>query len=135
MNKRIVVVDDNSTIRAVTAFVLSGFGYTVLEADGGNTGLALIQREQPDLVVTDVSMPGMTGLEMTQALTADPKTANIPVIMVTANKHPGDVEAGYKCGARAYVFKPFRPSELLGKVAQLLSEQKVTGKVDESNAI
>jgi len=72
-----------------------------------------------------VMMPGMSGMEVSQSLSADPALASIPVIMLSALGNDADIEAGMKAGARAYLVKPFSPWELLDKVAQLIDEARV----------
>lgn len=124
MGKRIVIVDDDPYPRQMVAYALRTLGYEVLEAGAGDAGLELVCTELPDLVVTDVQMPGMTGLEMTRALGADPRTAAIPVVMLSANRAPGDREAGLLSGARAYLYKPVLFSQLRDCVAGLLAEQE-----------
>jgi DNA-binding response OmpR family regulator len=121
MSARIVVADDEADIRGLVAFTLRRRGHTVLEASAGDTALELIKTELPDLVVLDVMMPGMSGIEVAQALAADPATRAIPVVLLSAKGQATEVAAGLGSGAAAYLVKPFAPRELGERVAALLS--------------
>ncbi|MBI3964976.1 MAG: response regulator [Chloroflexi bacterium] len=121
MSVRIVVADDEADIRRLIAFTLRRRGYLVLEASSGDAALELIRAERPDLVVLDVMMPGLTGLEVAQALALDPTTAGIPVVMLSARGQVTEVEAGIASGARTYLVKPFIPQELAARIADILA--------------
>lgn len=118
---RIVVADDDPDIRRLVVFTLRRRGHTVLEANAGDTALEMVRQEHPDLVVLDVMMPGMTGLEVSRALTADQATASIPIIILSAKGQAAEVDAGMDSGARAYLVKPFAPQELASRVAAILA--------------
>ena len=117
----IVVADDEADIRRLVAFTLRRRGYTVAEAGAGDVALALVREQHPDLVILDVMMPGMTGLEVAQALTLDPATAAIPVVLLSAKGQATEISDGLASGARAYLVKPFVPQELAAKVAAMLA--------------
>ena len=117
---RIVVADDEADIRRLISFTLRRRGYVVIETGAGDEALALIREEQPDLAVLDVLMPGMTGIEVAQALHQDPATAAIPVILLSALGQVTDVKAGLQSGARIYLTKPFAPPDLVASVASVL---------------
>jgi len=121
MSARIVVADDEADIRRLIAFTLGRRGHTILEADAGDVALELIRRERPDLVVLDVMMPGLSGLEVARALAAEPDTAGIPVVILSAKGQVTEVEAGLSMGARAYLVKPFTPSALAGRIDEILA--------------
>ncbi len=121
--QRIVVADDEIDIRRLVAYTLRRQGYVVWEASEGEEALALARQEHPDLVLLDVLMPGLSGLEVATALATDPGTAAIPVIMLSALGQSSDVAAGRETGARAYLTKPFSPSELAERVATVLASQ------------
>ena len=123
MSARIVVADDEADIRRLVVFTLRRQGYTILEAGTGDAALALIRQEKPDLAVLDVMMPGLTGLEVAQALRSDPSTASIPVIMLSAKGQAAEVQAGLASGAGAYLVKPFNREELIGRVAEALAQR------------
>lgn len=120
MTARIIVADDENDIRRLIVFVLKRRGYTVMEANAGDVALDLIRQEKPDLVALDVMMPGLTGLEVASALRADPETAHIPIIILSAKGQATEIEAGLGCGASAYLVKPFAPQELAERVAEIL---------------
>lgn len=121
MTARIVVADDEADIRRLVSFTLRRRGYTVLEASAGDAALDLIRRERPDLCVLDVMMPGLTGTEVARALTGDPATAGIPIIMLSAKGQAVEIELGLESGARAYLVKPFSPAALATQVADILA--------------
>jgi CheY-like chemotaxis protein len=122
MSARIVVADDDADIRRLVSFTLRRRGYEVSEAGAGDEALALIRETLPDLALLDVMMPGMTGLEVARAATADPRTARIPIIMLSAKGQATEVEAGIAAGARRYLVKPFAPRQLANEVAAALAD-------------
>src|SRR5688500_4552214 len=101
MSAKIVVADDEPDIRRLIAFTLKRQGHTVLEASDGDSALALIREARPDLVVLDVMMPGMSGLEVAAALSANPDTAPTPIIILSARGQAVEIDAGLSTGARA----------------------------------
>lgn len=121
MTTRIVAADDEADIRRLVAFTLRRRGHVVVEASTGDEALALIRQEQPDLAVLDVLMPGMTGIEVAQALAGDPVTAAIPVILLSALGQATDVKTGMQSGARVYLTKPFAPPDLVASVSSVLA--------------
>ncbi len=120
MSIRIVVCDDENDIRRLIVFSLKRRGYEVIEATAGDTGLDLIKQERPDLVVLDVMMPGLSGLEVAQALKQDSSTASIPIIMLSAKGQDVEIAAGLASGAWTYLIKPFEPKTLLAQVSSAL---------------
>ena len=120
MSARIVVADDEQDIRRLVSFTLRRRGYEVLEANAGDVALDLVRQERPQLAVLDVMMPGLTGTEVARALTDDPATAAIPIILLSAKGQATEVEAGLQSGARAYLVRPFSPGVLAAQVAELL---------------
>lgn len=125
MIQRIVVADDEADIRRLVAFTLRRRGYVVIEASAGDEALTLIQQEQPDLAVLDVLMPGMTGIEVAEALGQDSQTVAIPVILLSALGQVADVKAGLQSGARVYLTKPFAPPDLVASVVNALTGRTV----------
>ncbi len=119
---RILVVDDEPHIRKLVAFSLQRRDHEVFEAEDGPRGIALALKEQPDLILMDVMMPMMTGLEALERLKADPATADIPVAMLSAKSQEYEQAEGLSRGAVKYVCKPFKPSELGDTVAELLAQ-------------
>jgi len=121
--KRIVVADDEADIRRLITFTLRRRGYEVHEAADGDEALDLIREVHPDLAVLDVMMPGRSGLEVAQSLTASSETAGIPVVILSAKGQMTEVEAGITSGARAYLVKPFVPTELAAEIEKILSPE------------
>jgi CheY-like chemotaxis protein len=112
---RILVVDDEPDIRFMMRLILEGAGYSVTEARHGAAGLKAVKAGHPDLVTTDVMMPTMDGLELIERLRSDPKTAAIPILVVSGNSELG-------AGANARLPKPFTRRELLHAAALLIRE-------------
>ncbi len=113
---RILVVDDEKNILELVRFNLEREGYEVLTATDGAEGLDLARRESPDLIVLDVMLPGMNGLEVCRELHLDPATGNIPIIMLSARAEETDRVLGLEMGADDYIVKPFSPRELIARI-------------------
>ena len=115
---RVLVVEDDPDVGEALSLLLEDAGYDVELVRTGATALAACRTRPPDAALVDVSLPGgMDGLELTRALGADPRTREVPVLLVSARAHEDDVAAGLAAGARAYVVKPFRPDRLISLVA------------------
>ena len=119
--KTILLVDDDANLRTLVRATLKDREHRILEAADGKTGLELARKERPDLIVLDWMMPVLTGIEVIKALHEDPLTAEIPVILLTAQAQEDDVKCGLSEGAHAYLIKPFSPLELLEKVEEVLA--------------
>lgn len=113
---RILVVDDEKNILELMRFNLEREGFEVLTATDGAHGLELVRQESPDLIVLDVMLPGMNGLEVCRELHLDPTTRNIPIIMLSARAEEMDRVLGLEMGADDYVTKPFSPRELVARI-------------------
>lgn len=122
MPTTILSIEDQPDIRRLIRMTLEFKGHTVLEAGNGQEGLRMAREHRPDLILLDVMMPGISGLEVGRALAADPHLQHTPVVMLSALGASTDIEAGLTTGVRAYLVKPFSPWELLDLVAQLLAE-------------
>ena len=120
MPSTILVVDDDPVILQLLQVSFEMDGFAVLTAADGAEGVEMARRERPDVVVSDVMMPKMSGLELTTALKADDTTASIPVVLLSAKAQVHDVRAGMDAGADDYVTKPFDPLELVARVNALL---------------
>jgi CheY-like chemotaxis protein len=119
MAKIVVLEDDASTRRLITA-VLKKSGHDVTDVDNGAEGLLIVLAEQPDIVVSDVEMPKLTGFEVLQNIRQEPETADTPVILLTSLTSRADMRKGMSHGADDYITKPFEPAELIESVnAQL----------------
>jgi CheY-like chemotaxis protein len=117
---RVLVVDDEPANVELIVRRLTGNGYETLSASNGHDAIAVATKEQPDLILMDVMMPGLDGWQATRLLKGDPKTANIPVVFVTARDRPEDVAAGFEAGGIMYVNKPVEPVELFARVRQAI---------------
>ena len=120
---RVLVVDDDPVIQKLLKVNFEMEGYEVLSAADGAEGLDQAGSGRPDVIILDVMMPKMNGLEVLAALKADDSTKNIPVILLSAKAQAGDVQAGLDRGANAYVTKPFDPLDLLDRVGTLVKKK------------
>ena len=121
MAYKILVVDDEPTIVRLMEFILARQGHDVLVAVNGEEALQKIKAHQPDLVLLDIMMPRIDGYEVAQLLRADPQTASLPIIMLSAKAQDEDIRRGVEVGVDAYVTKPFTPDHLVHVVTQHLS--------------
>jgi adenylate cyclase len=131
---RILVVDDTPANVRILADVLTFRGYTVSTASGGKEGLAKVKSENPDLVLLDVMMPDLDGYSVCRALRADPATAMLPVVMVTALDPAGERVKGIEAGADDFLSKPINQPELLARVKSLLRVKEYHDKVQSQAA-
>ena len=114
---RILVADDDPVVRSIMIMNLEDEGYQVLEAKDGDEAVWLARRAIPDLMVLDVMMPGLDGLDVLSILREHEATADIPVVLVTARTEDRDILDGWKAGAAYYITKPFDIEDLLRYVA------------------
>ena len=117
---KIVVIQDEVDILEVITYNLSKEGFDVCSALDGEDGLALIKKEVPDLVLLDLMLPGLDGIEICRKLKTDYSTRSIPIIMVTAKGEESDIVLGLGMGADDYMVKPFRPRELMARIRSVL---------------
>jgi phosphate regulon transcriptional regulator PhoB len=120
MASRVLVVEDEPDIRDLLAFHLERDGYQVTRATTGREALRQLRAAPPDLVILDLMLPELDGLEVCRRLRADPATAALPVIMLTAKGDEVDRVVGLEMGADDYVVKPFSPKEMLARVRAVL---------------
>ena len=118
---KIVVADDEQDIRDLLAFTLRFAGHEVLAASNGEEAFQMTRTEKPALVVLDVRMPLMNGLETCRQIKADPVLCHIPVLFVSAWGQESEIQSGMDAGAVEYVVKPFEPTAIIHKVAELLA--------------
>ena len=118
--KRILLVDDTEDILLVVSRRLTSWGYEALTASSGEEGLKIAEEHVPDLILLDIMMPKMKGRDVCARLKADPKTAKIPVIFLTALGLADHIKAGMDLGAEDYIVKPFEPAELKKRIAVVL---------------
>jgi len=125
----VLVVDDTQRDRDLLSAVLEREGYEVLPAVDGAQALDLAARMKPALILLDILLPGMDGLEICRRLKADPATAGVPVIFLTGQSGSGQILAGFEAGAVDYVTKPFRMLELLARVHVHVELRRIQNEV------
>src|SRR5438876_11156435 len=116
IHNSVIVVEDEESVQKLVAAALRHAGYEVTLAANGREALERVGEALPDLIVSDVTMPEMDGLELLRHLRADPATGSVPVILLTAKDNLQDVVGGLELGADDYLVKPFRMAELLARV-------------------
>ena len=122
-NERILVVDDNDMNLKLISAVLDLAGYDVVTADDAGAAFAAIRRAPPDLVLMDIQLPDLDGLEVTRRLKADPATADIPVIALTAYAMAGDEDKARAAGCDGYITKPIETRELSRVIEEYLARR------------
>ena len=120
--KTVLYVEDNEYNRKIVRQLFRSTSYKLLEAVDGEDGVALAQKELPNLILMDVQLPKMSGLDATKLLKADARTSHIPIIVITSFALSGDRERAAEAGATSYLAKPYSPRELLALVRQQLPE-------------
>jgi two-component system cell cycle response regulator DivK len=116
MSKRVLVVEDHEENRRILRYLLGSGGYEMLEAVTGDEGVAMAERERPDLILMDIQLPGLDGYEATRRIKGNPELRHIPIIVVTSYALSGDDVKAFEAGCDAYVTKPFVPRDLLTKI-------------------
>ena len=119
--KTVLVVDDSETVRQEIARALEKAGFAVIEARDGLEALELADKNALNMVILDVNMPRLNGLDMLERLMADPKHRNLPVLMLTTEAQPSMIERAKKAGAKAWVIKPLKAEQLVSVVTKLAS--------------
>jgi two-component system, OmpR family, phosphate regulon response regulator PhoB len=117
----ILLVEDDPDIRHLVGYKLRKSGLEVIDVADGHSALRSARENPPDLVLLDVRMPKMSGLEVCRELRAGPLPATVPIIMLTARARPQDLEQGYAAGATDYIIKPFSPRALQERVEAALA--------------
>ncbi|MBD3333433.1 response regulator [candidate division GN15 bacterium] len=121
--KMILVIEDEHDIQELVKYNLVKEGYPVNLADTGEQGIKLARSESPGLILLDLMLPGIDGLEVCKALKGDTKTAHIPIVMLTAKGEEADIVAGLEIGADDYITKPFSPRVLIARIRALLRRE------------
>jgi len=121
--KKILIVDDQLEVRELVEVTLRSNAYKVFQAESGEEAVETARKERPDLIIMDVMMPGMDGIEATRTIKGADETKGCTVVMLTAKGQDKDKQAGYNAGATDYFVKPFSPLELIRKVEEILGEQ------------
>ena len=125
--KKILVVEDEPDIRKLVHYNLTQERFKVIEAEDGEKALKSVQREKPHLIVLDLMLPGLSGLELCRSLRERPETSQIPILMLTAKAGEADRIVGLEMGADDYLTKPFSPRELVARVKAILRRSEMHG--------
>jgi phosphate regulon transcriptional regulator PhoB len=133
--ERIVVIEDEPDILEVISYNLRREGYEVVSSMSGEDGLEKIEKVNPQLVVLDLMLPEIDGIELCRKLKADPLTQGVPIIMVTAKGEESDIVLGLGVGADDYVTKPFSPKELVARVKAVLRRAHASTEGDHKDRI
>jgi two-component system phosphate regulon response regulator PhoB len=128
-----MVVEDDQDIRELVSYNLGKEGYTVVSAESGEQALKLIESANPDLIVLDIMLPGMDGIEVLRSLKQGSRYAQIPVIMATAKSEDSDIITGLELGADDYIAKPFSPKVLIARIRSLL--RRTQSRINEARAL
>ncbi len=132
--ERILAVDDEEDILELVRFNLEREGYPILCATSGTEAIEIIRNENPDLIILDLMLPDIDGLEITRILKNDPKTKTIPIMMLTAKGEEADIVTGLELGADDYITKPFSPRILIARIHAVLRRKKEEAQ-DESPTV
>ncbi|QFT85341.1 Transcriptional regulatory protein YycF [Halomonas sp. THAF12] len=120
--RKVLVVDDEPNIVLSLEFLMQQAGFEVVTAEDGETALARVSETRPDLMLLDISLPGIGGFDVLERLRADPDVARLPIIMLTAHGREVEREKGLALGADDYITKPFSTRELVERVKRLLGD-------------
>jgi two-component system cell cycle response regulator DivK len=120
--KKVLLVEDNEFNRKIVRDLLARQPYELLEAHDGEAGVAAARRDKPDVIVMDVQLPKLSGLDATRAIRAEPETAKIPIIVVTSFALSGDDKKAMDAGASAYLAKPYSPRQLLDTIRRMAGD-------------
>lgn len=130
--ENILVVEDEEDIQELVRYNLAKEGYPVATVDSGEEGLKQARAKRPDLIILDLMLPGMDGLEVCKLLKNEPKTQHIPIVMLTAKGEESDVVSGLELGADDYITKPFSPKVLIARIRAVLRRRVSEAPEDES---
>lgn len=134
-NNKILVVDDEEDILQLIKYNLTKEGYQVNCAESGEDAIKMTFDSKPDLIILDLMLPGIDGLDVCKRLKSDPLTTNIPILMLTAKSEESDIVIGLELGADDYMTKPFSPKVLTAKIKVLLRRKRPTEAIANDSAI
>lgn len=120
MSKCIITVDDSSTVRQMVSFTLKNEGFDVIQAEDGVDALKQIGKKAVDMVITDLNMPNMDGIELIKALRTDQRLKFVPIVMLTSESQEMKKREGKEAGATGWIVKPFNPEQLVSVVKKVL---------------
>ena len=120
MSKKILTVDDSASIRQMVTFTLKQAGYEVVEAEDGVQGLSKAQAETPHLIITDLNMPNMNGIEMIRGIRQQPQHKFTPILMLTTESDDSKKAEGKQAGATGWIVKPFNPEQLIKVIQKVM---------------
>jgi CheY-like chemotaxis protein/MinD-like ATPase involved in chromosome partitioning or flagellar assembly len=127
MSGKVLIIEDDPTSLRLIEYALKQRGYQVMTTLNGLEGIITAQKEEPDLIILDIMLPGIDGFEVCRRLHSGSQTANIPILIISAKTQKEDINAGFKAGADDYLLKPASPTEIIERVESLLSK-KITGQ-------
>jgi two-component system chemotaxis response regulator CheY len=120
--KKILAVDDSSSVRQMVNFTLKSAGYEVVDAVDGRDGISKVDREKFDLIITDLNMPNVDGIQMILEVRKKSGYSFVPILMLTTESQPEKKDAGRKAGATGWIVKPFNAEQLVSVVRKLVKE-------------
>jgi len=118
--KRILVVEDNETNMYLISFILKSRGYEIIEARSGEEGAGIAIKEKPDLIIMDIQLPGIDGLETTRRIRKSEAAGDIPIVALTSHAMTGDREKALRAGCTGYIEKPINPETVLSEIEKYL---------------
>lgn len=119
MSKTVLAVDDSKTMREMVSFTLKDAGFNVLEAEDGRAALTVLEQTLIDVIITDLNMPNMDGIELIKAVRANVKHKFAPILMLTTESDPTKKQSGREAGATGWIVKPFSPDKLVEVVRKV----------------
>jgi two-component system phosphate regulon response regulator PhoB len=128
---KILIVDDEEDILELVRYNLTREGFTTISAGSGEAALKLVRNEPPDLIVLDLMLPGVDGLEVARRIKGDADLRNIPIVMLTAKGEEADVVTGLELGADDYIIKPFSPKIMIARIKTVLRRQNEPEQSDD----